>query len=279
MPIITFWSDSDKTIGQTVSAAAVATVMAIEYNYKVLLLSADFNNTSMEKCFGSQESNNAIVKSLVNMPQINLDSGITGLLKMAENNRVTPEIIHDYTKIIFNNRLEVLYSPINLFERKDEINFLMQMKNIIVSASKYYDYVLVDLKKGYKYSEQIEILEISDIVIMNVEQKEESLKSWKKIEELKSFIHKIVFNICRYDNNSKYNIKNLSRKVLNQQKLCGIPYNTSFFEATQEGKIAEMFVRLKTIKEENENILFVEKIKLLIETIFMKYKEARIKTE
>jgi len=279
MPIITFWSDSDKTIGQTVSAAAVATVMAIEYNYKVLLLSADFNNTSMEKCFGSQESNNAIVKSLVNMPQINLDSGITGLLKMAENNRVTPEIIHDYTKIIFNNRLEVLYSPINLFERKDEINFLMQMKNIIVSASKYYDYVLVDLKKGYKYSEQIEILKISDIVIMNVEQKEESLKSWKKIEELKSFIHKIVFNICRYDNNSKYNIKNLSRKVLNQQKLCGIPYNTSFFEATQEGKIAEMFVRLKTIKEENENILFVEKIKLLIETIFMKYKEARIKTE
>ena len=111
MPIITFWSHNEKTIGQTVSAALVATVMAIEYNYKILLISADFNNTALEDCFGTQESNKALVKMLVSGPQVNLDSGINGLLKMADSNRVTPDIIQDYTKIILKNRFEVLYSP------------------------------------------------------------------------------------------------------------------------------------------------------------------------
>ena len=40
MPIVTFWSNNEKTIGQTVSAAVVATVMAIEHNYKILLITS-----------------------------------------------------------------------------------------------------------------------------------------------------------------------------------------------------------------------------------------------
>ena len=44
MPVITFWSNNEKAIGQTVSASVAATVMAMEHNYKILLISADFNN-------------------------------------------------------------------------------------------------------------------------------------------------------------------------------------------------------------------------------------------
>ena len=34
-------------------------------------------------------------------------------MKIAKSNRVTPELIKDYTKIIYKNRLEVLYSSSN----------------------------------------------------------------------------------------------------------------------------------------------------------------------
>ena len=84
MPIITFWSNNEKAIGQTTSAALAATVMSMEHNYKVLLISADFNDVTMEKCFGAQESNKEVLKTLIARPQINLDSGINGLLKLAE---------------------------------------------------------------------------------------------------------------------------------------------------------------------------------------------------
>lgn len=39
MAIITFWSESKKGTGQTMSAVAVATSMAIEHNYRILLIS------------------------------------------------------------------------------------------------------------------------------------------------------------------------------------------------------------------------------------------------
>lgn len=39
MAIITFWSNTKKETGQTMSIAAVATCMAIEHNYKILLVS------------------------------------------------------------------------------------------------------------------------------------------------------------------------------------------------------------------------------------------------
>ena len=139
MPIITFWSNNEKAIGQSVSAAITATVMAMEHNYKVLLMSADFDNDTIENCFGAQESNKEIVKTLVRRPQINLDSGINGLIKLADSNRVTPDVIQDYTKIIFKNRLEVLYSPVDSNGR----NFMPEFKNILQNASRYYDYVFM----------------------------------------------------------------------------------------------------------------------------------------
>ena len=47
MSIVTFWSNSEKTIGQTVAASVTATTMAMEHNYKVLLISADINYNSI----------------------------------------------------------------------------------------------------------------------------------------------------------------------------------------------------------------------------------------
>ena len=120
MPIITFWSGKEKAIGQTVSASVAATVTAIENNYKVLLISADFNDEMLETSFGAQESNKEIVKGLVQKVQMNLDSGIRGLLKLADSNRITPELIHDYTKIVFKNRLEIIYSPIKTDEEEND---------------------------------------------------------------------------------------------------------------------------------------------------------------
>ena len=67
--------------------------MAMEHNYKVLLVSADFNNSSMEECFGAQETNRDIVKSLIKTPQMNLDSGINGLIKLANSNKAIASVL------------------------------------------------------------------------------------------------------------------------------------------------------------------------------------------
>lgn len=273
MPIITFWSNNEKAIGQTVSASLVATVMAIQHNYKVLLVSADYNNSIMEKCFGAQESNKEIVKTLINKPQISLDSGIKGLLKMAESNRITPETIHDYTKIIFKNRLEVLYSPTDIIEQESKI--LEHFKNIIINASKYYDYIIVDLKKGIKNVSQLEILEMSDVVILDTNQDINQIQKALRNNETKKVIHKSIWNICKYDEKSKYNIKNLSRSILRKCTIYEIPYNTLLMEASQEGTLVELIIRFKTLKDEDENLTLISKTEELIQGILLKYQQMR----
>lgn len=276
MPIITFWSNNKKAIGQTVSASVAATVMAMEHNYKVLLISADYNNTTIESCFGTQESNKEIIKTFVNRPQINLDSGINGLLKLADSNRITPEIIHDYTKIIFKNRLEVLYSPINIPEDQ-KVEIMEKLKNIILNASRFYDYVIVDLKKGLECEQQLEILNSSDVIVLNTDQEIKTIENMFTIKETTNFMYKTVWNICKCDNKSKYNPKNLIRTNLKKQAVYETPYNTLVHDVSQEGMLIELLIRLKTLKDEDENLVFMNKIKELIQGILLKYQETRTK--
>lgn len=276
MPIITFWSSNEKTNGQTVSAAVAATTMAMEHNYKVLLVSADFNNSSMEECFGAQETNRDIVKSLIKTPQMNLDSGINGLIKLANSNRVTPEIIHDYTKIIYKNRFEILYSPNNVIDKQEKARILEDFKNIILHASRYYDYVLVDLRKGLEFESQREILNSSDVVVLNVNQNLKAINETLNQNIIKAISRKILWNICRYDKKSKYNTKNLTRQILKKQSVCETNYNTYILEASQDGTLAEMILRFRTLKEDDENLQFYTKEKELVQTMLLKYQETRV---
>ena len=274
MPITTFWSNNKETIGQTVSAASMATEMAIEHNYRVLLISADFNNTTMLDCFGAQESNKEILKGLIRKPQINLDSGINGLLKMASSNRVTPEIIHDYTKIVYENRLEVLYSPTDINEN-DKKATMERMKNIIMNAARYYDQVIVDLRKGLETSEQLEILALSDVIVFNINQRRDRITEALQIKEMNGLYDRVVWNICKYDKNSKCNTKNLLRTVLKRQTICETPYNTLIYDACGDGKIAEMLLNFRTLRDEDENLTFINRIKELQEAVLLKYQERR----
>ena len=274
MPITTFWSNNKETIGQTVSAASMATEMAIEHNYRVLLISADFNNTTMLDCFGAQESNKEILKGLIRKPQINLDSGINGLLKMASSNRVTPEIINDYTKIVYENRLEVLYSPTDINEN-DKKATMERMKNIIMNAARYYDQVIVDLRKGLETSEQLEILALSDVIVFNINQRMDRITEALQIKEMNGLYDRVVWNICKYDKNSKCNTKNLLRTVLKRQTICETPYNTLIYDACGDGKIAEMLLNFRTLRDEDENLTFINRIKELQEAVLLKYQERR----
>ena len=51
MAVITFCSNEIKETGQTLSMAAIASYMAIEHNYKILMISTGFNDLTLENCF------------------------------------------------------------------------------------------------------------------------------------------------------------------------------------------------------------------------------------
>ncbi len=277
MSVITFWSSEKKETAQSLSIAAVATQIAIEHNYKILILSTQNDDNTIENCFW--EPNKENFKDLIANPnKVGIDSGIEGLLKTVASNRTSPEIVTNYTKIVFKDRLEILSGA----KTKNEIeyqNIKSKYVDVIKIAKKYYDIILVDLNKGLDDFTR-EILENSDVVVVNLTQRLKSINDYAKLREKEALVQKrnVMILIGRYDKFSKYNSKNIAKFYRQKDEPTIIPYNTQFFEACSEGKIADLFLKIRTLTSaDNKNVIFIDDVKKTCEKIIYKMQEAQMK--
>lgn len=280
MSIVTFWSNTKKQTAQTMSLAAIATSMAIEHNYKILVISTIYNDDTLEMCFGGLDNNKKILKKLMQNTTVAVDNGIEGLSKMAYSGRMTPEIIQNYTRIVYKNRLEILYGYKEIEDRPAKEEYLKirdKYKEIIQNASKFYDMVFVDVDKGLEDESVKQILKISDVVVINTEQK------IGMINEINELIHSelrnenFILNIGRFDSYSKYSVKNISRYLGMKRDIAVIPYNTLYFEAASEENVADLFLKIRNVAEGDRNRAFVVETKNAAEKIVYKLQELQMK--
>ena len=82
MAIVAFWSDEEKETGQTMSMVALSTYMAIEHNYKILNVSTNFKETTLEDSYWDLTKMENLVKTISNGNQVELESGVEGLIKI-----------------------------------------------------------------------------------------------------------------------------------------------------------------------------------------------------
>lgn len=271
MSIVTFCGTGKEQVGKTLSLVAVATNMAIEHNKKILIISASYNNDTIKNCYWG-EANQKKGLLFKHENQVSLDNGIEGLAKIIKSNKMTPEAITDYTKIVFKNRLEILLG-FEQFVNFSEEEIGKTYADIIKLADEYYDIVFVDLDNELDKKASNEILEMSDIVILTASQKIKSINALKKLktETLKK---KCMFLIGKYDRKSKFTTKNLTRYLGEKKEILAIPYNTLFFEAAEEANVPDLFLKLRNIKDQvDENYYFVNQIKKVSEEILNKIHE------
>ena len=234
MSIVTFWSNTKKQTAQTMSLAAIANSMAIEHNYKILIISTIYNDDTLELCFGGLDNNKKILKKLMQNTTVAVDNGIEGLSKMVYSGRMTPEIIQNYTRIVYKNRLEILYGYKEIEDRPTKEEYLKirgKYKEIIQNASKFYDMVFVDVDKGLEDDFVKQILKISDVVVINTEQK------IGMINEINELIHSelrnenFILNIGRFDSYSKYSIKKSQGKSHGQNLAISLRFCKNYIRA------------------------------------------------
>ena len=243
MSIVTFWNNRKEETGKTLSIAAIATHMAIEHNYKILVVSTGHKDETLDRCFW-QEKKQAKKNLGLFGPNTNvgIEDGIVGLETLMKSNRVSPEQVTNYTKIVFKDRLEILPSFKGEKLEYDEIK--TTYPDIISLANNYYDLVFVDLDEevGEEISKQI--LEKSNIIMVTLSQRLISINNFMKLREeepvLKSI--KTLILIGRYDKYSKYTVKNITRYMGEKNKVSTIPYNTLFFEACEEAGVPDLFL-------------------------------------
>lgn len=55
MSIVTFWSNGKEQTGKTLAIAAISTYMAIEHNYRILVISTGHKDDTLDSCFWEQK--------------------------------------------------------------------------------------------------------------------------------------------------------------------------------------------------------------------------------
>lgn len=276
MSVITFWNNSKRgNIGQTASMIATATSMAIEHNYKVLVISTQLNDFDLEKAYGKYESG---TMKFLGIKESKFDSGIEGVMKLASSGKLNPELINNYTKIVLKgNRLEVLSGKKENEDDENEKFDFNKYPEIIKIANRYYDMVFVDLDRGLQKDMIKKVLEVSNIIIWNMEQKFEIVEEVINFQKEDKLLSKnnVLYLFNKYEKNSKYNVKNIVRNSSMKKKIFTIPYDIMFGDTIQDGTIDQWFlnpkIRRATIEEEHG--FFISEINKLTEGIIYKLQE------
>lgn len=271
MSVITFWSNGKEETAKTLSMAAISTYMAIEHNCKILVLSTNYNDTTLETCYW--EESKIVQKNNV----VGLGSGIEELAKAIVSNKASPEIITNYTKIVFKNRLEVLPGiKSDNYQEYEKIRPVY--KEILKTANRYYDLIFVDINKGLDNEDAREILEMSDLIVVNLTQRLKLINNYMQLKEEDRLFkqNNVLLLIGRYDRYSKYSSKNVAR-YMGEKEIFTVPYSTLFFEAANEGKVADFFLRFRKLEENDRNALFTSEVKRASENILYRLQELQMK--
>ncbi len=276
MSVITFWNNGKDQSGKTLSAVAIATYMAIEHNYKILLISTSHKDKTIDNCYwGKTEEKKRKSLGLFG-PNTNvyMGNGMEGIVPMMKSNKLTPELITNYTKIIFKDRLEVL--PCFTGEDDEYQEAVTMYSDIISKANNYYDLVFVDLDHSVGEEQENKILNQSTIIMATISQRITSMDKFLKLQadDERFSGPKVLLLIGRYDRYSKYTLKNITRYMKEKNKISTVPYNTLFFESAEEATVPDLFLRFRKINdEEDRNYLFMKEIKRCSENIIYRLQD------
>lgn len=277
MSIVTFWSNGKEQTGKTLSIAAIATYMAIEHNYKILIISTGDDDKILNNCFWEERKKKRNLGLFGPNTNIAMEEGIVGLSKVMKGNRLTAEDIPNYTKTVFKERLEILQSFSGGLMEYDNLRQLYP--DLINLADKYYDLVLVDLDNELGEDITNKILGNSNLIVASISQRLASINEFMELRKKKPILNtnRTLLLIGRYDKYSKYTVKNIARYMKEKNRAISIPYNTLFFEAAEEGKVPDLFLKVRRIDEEDRNGFFLAELKRASENIIYRLQNSAIK--
>lgn len=262
MAIIAFWSQDKKKTNQTTSMVLSAVQMAIEKNFKILIIDSNFNTKDLSKTIEDNTKSERLKKKL-NLGKVDISSGVEGLIQAVSTNRIAPEVVKNFTKPIFNKRLDFLNS-LQTDERREYERVLPYYLDILAVADKYYDLVYIDLEKSLDMEITKKILQKSDIIVCCFEQNIEDINKFAKIWGTHELFpkNKTIPLLTREDKFSRYNSDNVARYIGQRigRGICSIVYNTMVMEKAQEGGLPDFLIQLKLAGSSHRNQYLLDTI-------------------
>ena len=271
MSVVTFSNKDKRETGQTLSVAAISTVMAIEHNYKILILSTDFDDKSMENSFFKNNKTASSINSIFQNKAATTDvsNGLEGLVRLFASNRADSSLITSYARPILNGRLDLIASPKTTTYTEYE-NISDYFSQIIEVANTIYDIVMVDLSDVIPEENINRVYNVSTMVAMGLSQNKSSIDSFLKLKQANEFYQKnsIMLTIGKYNEDSEFTSKNIARYLGEGINPFVVPYSIRFADSCSKGEIVDYILKVRELTfTDGEDGKFYQKVKETAERI------------
>ncbi|CAH0121170.1 hypothetical protein PAE9249_03696 [Paenibacillus sp. CECT 9249] len=256
---IAFWSPACGQTGTSTNLAAAAAVIGLDYYMKTLV--------------AYTKPGSALEPSLVRKPDELAapafdNTGLDALKRLARSNRLTANIVKDYTRPILKDRLDFLPGPTDFNEQEDKAGAGELVQHIFACAGQFYDTVLVEVGSGTSDELTNAILEASDVIVVNLNQNAALLDRWLgrggSFDTLRG--KTCVYLLGRYDRQSRYKAGNIARKY-HCKTLFTVPYSAGLMDACNDHAVIEFFMRNRNVRQGHDHYHVVHEVRRLAKTI------------
>ena len=110
MSIVTFYNSSIEQTGKTMSMVAIATYMAIAHNYRILLVSTTNKEDILKSCFWKEKKKRKNLGIFGPNAAVEIQAGIEGLARIIRSNKISPDMITNYTNILSKQAALICFS-------------------------------------------------------------------------------------------------------------------------------------------------------------------------
>lgn len=264
MSIITFANFSQYETGQTLMAAAYATCLGIEHNYKILLMTTDFNDKTLENSFwnGYQKDRLKDVVSR-NNTTIDTSTGYGGLSRVFGSSHASGEAVASYAKPVFKDRLDIIPAP-NTVDFKDFLNMNELFTQVADVGNKFYDVIIVDLYRNLPEETKKKFMDMSTVTLYGLRQNFGDIKSFLDLRMQNEYFRsiKMASYVSRYQPTSKFTAKNISRYIGSKELPFYLPDNILFTDCCSEGQIVDYILRARTLtNQDSPDFKFYKELK------------------
>lgn len=257
---VVFWSPVPGQTGNTTNLIAAAALLGLEYSSRILLFGhlqsrrLPIEQAFLKRSLGEEELASAS------------DSGIDALMRLAQNRKLSPEMIRDYTLPLLKDRLDLLPGS-----NKADKAFILGVKDVLEplldTAKRHYDLTLIDGGSGMGSGWTQALLQNADLVIVSLNQNRFMLERFFQYQEDQLRGKQLLLVLGQYDRHSRRTSKNIARQHKVNIPIYPVPHHADFMDASQEGRVIDFLFRNRSVPRDHEHYFFMQSVRALAQAI------------
>ncbi len=249
---IAFWSSVSGKSATSGNMLAVSTMTSLLYSLKVVLLQLDYCSKSIDSVLEGKRDELMVNDNFSYYG----NKGIDDIFDKIRLEKMQLEDVED--NMIRVKDTSMYYIPSSKQIPIDEEREIGRNVEILMKLlSQIGDINFIDIMNGNKYVSK-KVLRSADVIVYNVHQGLEGISEIVLNEKL---LKKTVFLVGRYDSDSKENISILRKKHgIKKEQIAVIPYNISYHDSIQEGKVVSFISKNIYSKRTDHNFDFINNL-------------------